>query len=165
MKYYYNCIFTQCAPKFIGNVVVAYELTGVCDSPFAWENPNTLVKTYSAPTNETFNFYNASAYNGYTKPIIKFVTSGTGTGVTITNVTDDTKTGNSRPFIWSTLLPLETITVDNYNESIISSTGLFRLSKFNLNFFRLVKGNNTININGDISSFTMTTSFAHAIGT
>jgi len=161
---YYNCVFATCVPKFIGNGGVAYELNAICDSPFAWQNSNVLTKTYSAPVNETFNFYNPTSYQGYTDPIIEFTVSSTGSGVTITNLTDDAKTGNSRPFIWSGLLPNENIKVNNYTKVITTSSGLFRLNKFNLKYFRLVKGMNSININGDISLFKMTTDFAHSVG-
>ena len=43
---------------------------------------------------------------------------------------------------------------------ITSSTGFYRLNKFNLNWFRLLQFNNSINILGAISNFKMTYQFA-----
>jgi phage-related protein len=100
-----------------------------------------------------------SADADYEKPIIAFTTNSIGNAFTITNTTDD-----SRQFIFTGISPLETITVNNRLQTIVSSLSLARASTFNKKFFRLVPGLNSINIAGGISNFTMTTQNAMKIG-
>jgi len=153
---YYNCFLTDPKSVSIGNLGYAFEATVVCDSPWAWSNDKTFTRTYATDNvNDTFVFVNESANKDYLYPEIAFTLNSLGSGITITNVTD-----SNRQFIFAGITPLETITVDNNRQILSSSTGLYRLSKFNLNWFRLLQGMNTINISGGVSSFSMDYKFA-----
>ena len=157
---YWNVIFTKMSNVFVGNVNQAFVLTGHCDSGFAWENSQILTKSY--PTGfaiETFNFYNSSADADFNYPVITFDTDGQGWDFILTNNSD-----GGRECIFLFQPSNATITMDNYNEILTSSTGLNVLSKFNLHWFRLIPGLNSIGINARITSFTMTTQFLRKIG-
>lgn len=165
---YYNCFLTEQESYAIGNIKYGFNCKVVCDSPYAWDYPSSLVKTYSPSTitTESFNFYNLSTTNSYLYPFISFTLNSIGTNITLINNTD-----NGRIFTFGTgLLPIltanETITVDNDLQIITSSLGTttYRLSSFNKNWFRLVSGINNITITGGISNLTMTTQFARSIG-
>jgi phage-related protein len=157
---YYNCFLINPQTVYIGNLGYAFEATVVCDSPWAWSYDKTFEKTYSSDNvNDSFIFVNESANGDYLYPTVSFTLNSLGSGITITNNTD-----NGRKFIFTGISPLETITIDNDRQILSSSTGLYRLSKFNLNWFRLLQGMNTINISGGVSSFTMTYKIAKTGG-
>jgi hypothetical protein len=157
---YFNCFLTDPQNISIGNLKYAFEATVICDSPWAWSYDKVFAKTYSTDNvDDTFIFVNESANCDYLYPEVSFTINSLGSGVTITNSSD-----NGRQFIFAGISPLETITIDNDRQILSSSTGLYRLSKFNLNWFRLLQGINNINILGGISSFTMNYKFAISTG-
>ncbi len=158
---YYKIFLTKSTINYIGNLSYGLNLHAICDAPWAWEYPKNFVKTYTGNNiiSESFVFNNMSADADYEKPIIAFTTNSIGNAFTITNTTDD-----SRQFIFTGISPLETITVNNRLQTIVSSLSLARASTFNKKFFRLVPGLNSINIAGGISNFTMTTQNAMKIG-
>lgn len=153
----YDCLFTKLVPKFIGNECRAITISGECSSPFGYQYQQILTKNYSgsAVVNETFNYLVQSDDDGYIYPDISFKTSSTSGGsscwIALTNNTDA-----SRVFSFTGISGSETITVSNDLGIISSSTGLLRMSKFNKNFFRVISGNNIINISGSLVNFTMT---------
>ena len=77
----------------------------------------------------------------------------------ITNVSD-----GGRVFRFDDLLQGEEISVDNDKGIITSNTSLLRMSKFNKNFFRLVRGNNTLLVEGNIRQFSIQAVFPKGIG-
>jgi phage-related protein len=159
--FYYNCLLTSPKSIFIGNLNYAYSCEVSCDSPWMWEYPKTLTKTYSGSvvTDETFTFFNNSANNDYLYPSCTFALNGIGTSFTLINESD-----NNRAFTFTDLLAGETMTIDNDRKILSSSTGLYRLAKFNLNWLRLLPGANVLHLTGAISSFTMTTQLAKKAG-
>jgi phage-related protein len=158
---HYNVLLTNPQPAYIGNLNYAFTCTASCDSPWGWESLRTLTQTYTGGgiTNTTFNIYNQSDNNDYTYPSVTFITNGIGTYLTLINNTD-----NSRSFQFSDISALETITVDNDRQIVTSSTGLLRLQKFNLKWFRLLPGNNSISVQGGISSLSISYNPARKIG-
>ena len=159
-SYYYNCIITKITNNYIGNALYGFNIHAECDAPYAWEEAKTLTKNYAmGANNDAFTFYNNSADNDFTWPIFTFTLNGTGTGLTITNGTE-----NNRQTIFTGLSYYEVITVDSDNEIITSSTALNRVPNFNFNYLRLIPGMNVLTLNGGISQFTMTTQAARVIG-
>ena len=153
---YYNAIITKATDTHVGNFAYAMNLTVVCDAPWAWESEKTLSKNYVLDTtNDTFNFFNASVDQDYLYPTIQFTLNGIGTTFAITNNTD-----NGRVFSFSGLLANEIITANCYDKILTSSTGLYRLSTCNKQWFRLLQGDNSISILGSISNFQMIYQFA-----
>lgn len=160
MDSYYNCFLTNPQTISIGNLAYAFEATVVCDSPWAWSHDKTFSKTYSADSvSDNFIFQNESVNGDYLYPEIIFTLNSLGSGITITNASD-----NNRQFIFTGLSPYETITLNNDRQTLSSSTGLYRLSKFNLNWFRLLQGANNITITGGVTSFTMNYKLAKIMG-
>jgi len=158
---YFYCFLTNSAPTYVGNMNTAYSCTVVCDAPWAWEPARTMTRTYTDDhyVTDSMNFYNSSADNDYLYPTVKFITNNIGSSFTLTNVTDA-----SRQFIFTGISPIETITVDNYTQQMTSSTGLYRLSQFNKNWFRLLPGNNKLNWEGGMSNISITYQLAHKVG-
>jgi phage-related protein len=160
MGVYYNCFLTNPQIVSVGNLAYAYECTAICDSPWAWEFEKTQTHTYAGDSvNDSFVFTNDSANMDYLYPDIVFSTNALGNSITITNETD-----SNRQFIFTAISPSETITVDNERQIITSDTGLRRLAKFNLKWFRYLPGNNTITITGGVSSVAFTYQFASRAG-
>lgn len=161
-NFYYNCFITSPKVIKVGNKTIGFSGTVICDKPFATMYPKTLTKTYSTfpvTTGNTFTFNNISQNNFYEYPTISFTLGGGGTTATITNNTD-----GGRQFIFTGLTAGETITVNNDLCIITSSLTLNRLSAFNKNWFRLLKGSNSITITGYPASVTFTYSPAVKIG-
>jgi len=152
---YFNAFLTEPIAIYTGNLNYGYECTVVCDAPWAWEFARTLTKSSAT----AFSFYNLSANNDYLYPSISFTTSSVGNSMSITNTSDA-----SRIFSFTAISPLETITVDNDKKIITSSTGLYRLSKFNKKWFRFVPGLNNLTMTGLITNLSITYQFAKKVG-
>lgn len=143
---YFNCFLTS--PRIVknGNLIKGIAGTVVCDSPFAWSFPKTVRRTYAGSANETYVFNNVSDNNYYEYPTVIATMSNAGGSFTVKNVTD-----NNREFIVTGLSGNEILTVDNDHCIITSSTALRRLSNFNQNWFRLVRGVNRLEITGTLN--------------
>jgi phage-related protein len=154
---YFNCIFKNPVAVYVGNVQYGWKCTAVCDSPFAYEYATTLTRTGSPSSilNETISFNNLSANADYTYPLITFTTNGTGDSFSIRNTTD-----SNRTFAFTGISAGETISVDNLKQIISSSTGLMRISKFNLSsgygFLRLLPGINSLTAVGGVTQYSIT---------
>jgi hypothetical protein len=157
----FDTIFTSATNKFVGNVQRGITLHGKCNSPY--QRTATKELTYSFDGNNVVNqdieFYNQSDNSDYIYPIVEFELNSVGNFFQLTNITDD-----NRIFLFTDLLPNETITVDNFHQTVVSDTGLTRLSRFNKNFFRLRSGYNKLNVQSGIGTFTMTYQLVRNIG-
>jgi len=158
---YFNVFLTNPKNAYIGNLNYAFSCEVVCDSPWAWGFEKTYTKSYPGGgiASDSFTFYNGSANNEYLYPTLEIELNGVGTGVTIINETD-----SNRSFAFTGLSAYETLTVDNDRKILTSDTGLRRLSGFNLNWFRLLPGYNTISVSGGIENIDMSYQFAHRVG-
>lgn len=158
---YFNCFLTNPESIYAGNLHRGFSCTVVCDSPWAWDFPRTLAKTYGGGgmVSDSFSFYNLSGNNDYIYPEVEFTTNGIGTSISIVNASDDNRT-----FSFTGINNNETITVDNDRQIITSSTGSLRLSKFNKKFFRLKSGKNSLTVAGGISKLDITYQFAKKFG-
>jgi hypothetical protein len=158
---YYNVICTSAENIYVGNVQRGMKLHFTCDSPFAWEFPRNVTYNFSGNEikNFNFNFYNSSEDSGYLYPIVEFTLNSIGNSMIITNLND-----NNRVFSFTGIQPLETITIDNYLQTVTSSTGLLRLSNFNKQWLRLVPNLNVLNVVSGIGILKITYSFARKIG-
>ena len=157
---YFNCFLVNPRNIYTGNENIGYKATVVCDSPFAWEFPKTVSKTYGETiTSDTFNFFNTSADNDYMYPNITFKTNALGDSISIVNESD-----GDREFEFTNIDALETVTVDNDRQIVTSSSGENRLGDFNKKWFRLVSGKNVLSVSGGLESFTMTYQLARKVG-
>ena len=158
---YFNVICTSATNVYVGNVQRALKLHFVCDSPWGWTFPRTLSYTFTGDEIKNFvtDIYNDSDDNGYTYPSVEFTLNSIGNSFSIENYSD-----NNRIFAFTGISPNETVTVDNYLQIVESDTGLLRLSNFNKNWFRLVKGRNNVRIISGIGVVSIIYSFARKIG-
>lgn len=147
---YFNCILND--PEDIQiNGNNGWKFTVICDSGGAWELPKTK-KYMPNAVNGKIIFNNTSGSNDYYYPDIKFVLGQLETGFTIVNQSD-----SNRAFTFSGLSGGETISIDGETKMITSSLNLNRLSKFNKNYFRLVRGVNVLICTGQIDYVEITT--------
>ena len=158
---YFSVIFTNSETVFVGNKSVGFKLHAVCDAP--WGHTEDQSFNYSFPVvaaqDFDFTFFNSSDNNSYLYPKIDFTLNSLGSDFTLTNTTDD-----GREFIFTGLSADEGITVDNSLQTILSTTGLYRLSYFNKNWLRFLPGLNSLHITSAISLVEFTYSFARAVG-
>lgn len=150
---WFNCFLTKPEPQYIGGINYAFKCTVVCDSPFAYSFPRTITETFDGDENinKVINIYNNSSEDDYLYPIVSFELNLIGSNFLIKNNTD-----NGREFYFQNLYPHEKIVIDNDLQTIVSSTGLHRLSNFNKKWFRLVPRLNNLTIQSGIGTYTIT---------
>ena len=114
-----------------------------CDSPFAYTYPETF--SYRVYGSLNFWFFNRSTYNGYYYPKLNVSFVG-GTSINITNFSDGERVFSITGIQGGTELILN---VDNENGVITNNLGINIYEHFNFNFFRLVRGDNRLEITGN----------------
>ncbi len=120
----------------------AFQCKVTCDAPYAYTYPFETVIECSGTTNVTF--YNRASYHGFYKPKLVISTSGGGS-VSITNVSD----GNRVCSFTNLPTSVHEVTVDNLNQIITTDSAVNPYSYFNMKFFRLVRGDNSLTIAGN----------------
>lgn len=137
----YKCFITGLKHVDLGKYPWGFSCNVICDSPFAYLQPATY--SYTINGNSSFVFYNRSSYRGFYKPRIELVLRSGGT-FSIQNNSD-----GGRTFLFSGLPTAVTdLAIDNENEIITCSAIANPYPYFNFNFFRLVRGNNELVVNG-----------------
>jgi hypothetical protein len=137
---YFNCMFKNPEPQYIGNMNYAFTCTVSCDSPFAYGPEKTISRTVSAGETISLEIYNSSSEDEYLYPVVHFILNGGGS-LSITNYSD-----NERAFSFTDIpyLSIEA-TIDNDIQTITSdTTGL--LTYFNNYWFRLVPKINLVTV-------------------
>jgi len=167
MQYvYFNCIFTEKETLRVGNIIRGYNATIVCDSPFAWEYPRTVTKSYGASyiAYDNFIINNTSDNADYTYPELTITVNAFGGSLSITNVSD-VSGSSARVFTLTNLPANEVITVDNDLQTISASpSGTNFLPYFtDYNWLRYVKGENNFVVEGSVSSLVFQHEFARKV--
>lgn len=141
----YKCLITELKLITYGDMPWAFSCKVNCDSPFAYTFPEETTFTISGI--ETVNFFNRSTYNGYYYPKLEITMGNDWTALQIENLSD----GN-RMFQFSDIplgeLNNNKIYVDNKNMIITNDRDLNFYKYFNMNFLRLVRGDNQLKIRG-----------------
>ena len=139
----FRCIVTKLTPIYHGWLPIAFEATIRCDCPYAYGYPFT--ETYSIGNSASnIIFKNLSTVNDYVKPTLMFTPNGA-TSISIVNHSD-----NDREFKIENISDGSVVLADNLN-GILTDTSTYErnlYSGFNLNFFRLVRGDNALTITG-----------------
>lgn len=141
----FRCLITELKPISHGWLPVAFEATVRCDCPYAYGYP--FRQTYSITDKANVLFRNESSVREYLKPTVTISPVPGTSAVKIVNHSD-----NDRVFELSNL-PASgiEIVVDN-SKGIITETrvraGYNLYSGFNMNFFRLVQGDNLLEVTG-----------------
>ena len=152
----FKCLITELTPIMHGWLPVAFEATVVCDCPYAYGFP--FKRAYEIHGESNILFRNESSVREYFKPTIKFVPAGTDK-LSIVNNSD-----GDREFLLEDIpISSSTITVDNRNGIITEDVSGYNLYKgFNMNFFRLVHGDNHLTVTGD-GTLTIEGRFLHNV--
>lgn len=158
---YFNCFLVKPEVIKYGNMIGGVKATVLCDSPFAYTFPRTSNYDYaSPPVSSLITFDNFSHDSFYLYPTLEFTMTSSANGdLEIINITDDNRT-----FTFTDLAANEVIAVNNDLQVITSSLSLLRLSKFNKNFFRFLKGRNILYVTGDITNLKFTYEFSRKVG-
>lgn len=137
----YRCLITSLKPVSIGWLPYALEAKIQCDCPYAYSFP--IHKEYSISGDKQVVFPNESSVNAYLKPTLHITT--TARDFQIINRSD-----NNRSFSFSNLPTGEkSIVVDNERGILTDTHSEYNLYEFfNMNFFRLVQGDNVLDITG-----------------
>lgn len=137
----YKCFITNLRYVEYGKIPWGISCTVLCDSPFAYMYPESY--QYTINGYGTFTFYNKSSFRGYYKPIL-ILSPQRGGSFSIQNDSD----GGYLTEFSGLPTSVTNIVMDCENE-IITCNGISNpYPYFNFHFFRLVRGNNTIVVNG-----------------
>ena len=142
VKYQYRCIITNLKPIGYRGRPHAMEATVTCDCPYAYSLPYHLECAVSG--SKTVTIKNTGTAREYVKPEMVFEPN-TGNGILrITNASD-----GGRVFELTGLPAGVRVHIDNTNGIIYGEGSSHNYyDGFNLNFLRLVRGENQLNIEG-----------------
>lgn len=138
----YKCYISDLTLITYGEMPWAFSCTVSCDSPFAYTYPEEYEGALTVAGDQLV-IRNRSSHHGYYKPRMEIESSGS--DICIVNHSD-----GDREFIF-TDLPSGTIRIDldNHNQVITNDAGVNLYDKFNMNFMRLVRGDNVLSLFGD----------------
>lgn len=133
----YRCIITGLEVIEFGWIPWALKATVECDGPYAYERSKTFTYTGSGK----FSLYNESGHNGYYYPVLDLALSGGG-NISIINESD-----KNREFKLTGIpASVKKIQVDCDHGIITCDAGINMYPYCNLNFLRLKRGRNILNI-------------------
>ena len=127
----FRCLITSLTPLAHGWLPVAFEATVRCDCPYAYSLPFEITKMVSGTS--TAVIFNDGSVRDYVKPKLTYDKSNGVTSLRIVNHSD-----GGREFLLNGLPSAAT-----------AGTGQNLYSGFNMNFFRLVPGENVLEITGN----------------
>lgn len=140
----FRCLITKLTPLAHGWLPVAFEANVVCDCPYAYGYP--FEKQYTINGETKILFRNNSTVREYVKPHISFRPASGTSKLSIVNRNDW-----DREFLLSGIpASVSNVEIDNLNGIIQDTTSQSNLyGGFNLNFFRLVHGDNNLVVTGN----------------
>lgn len=143
---YLNCYFTD-VERFESGGKDGYGKYGlkanmICDSQFMWENEKTYTYTNFA---SNLVLKNISDVRDYTYPKVIITAGNSASTIQITNITDDNRVTSM------SAVANEIITIDYNPITITSNLNNDKFTSFNKKCLRLVQGNNTLGVTGNIS--------------
>lgn len=145
MHVQFRCLITELTPIYNGWLPVAFEATVLCDCPYAYGKE--FCSEIDMSGDRSIIFKNEGSVREYLKPV---VTVALLPGVTDFKIINHSDSGREFCF---TGLPASGVEFVVQNESGImeelTSNGINLYQYFNMNFFRLVEGDNRLQIIGD----------------
>ena len=139
----FKCLITQLTPIFHGWLPVAFEATVICDCPYAYGFE--FNKQYAINGQTDILFRNESSVREFIKPTITFVPSVGVTTLSIVNHND-----RDREFRIDDIPSSSVVEVNNLSGILLEKRyGRNLYDGFNLNFFRLVHGDNNLTVTGN----------------
>lgn len=146
----YLCRATSITKKKVGSDVLGYTIVWTCNSPYAYSDEVTLTETVLAADHECTISNDSDEINDYLYPIVTITPSNACNTLSIENLSDIKFTGDTpRRLEISDVAANETITIDCKNRIITSSNSTRYIGEdFNLNWLRLLPGENNLVLNG-----------------
>lgn len=140
----FRCLITKLTPLMHGWLPVAFEASIVCDCPYAYGYP--FEYQYPIKGKTEILFRNNSSVREYIKPTLRFRPSSGTSALSIINKSD----GNREFHLSGIPTSATDIKIDNQNGIIQDMSWNINLyDGFNLNFFRLVHGDNNLVVTGN----------------
>lgn len=137
----YKCIVTDLTTVDYGNIPWAFKATITCDSPYAYTYPQVF--SYEVSGTQNIQFFNESSHNGFYQPKIEWETQNGGS-FSIQNKSDYNRTLSFSNIPSS----VRHVYVDNESRVITNDQLINLYPYFNLKFIKLVKGYNSLVVNG-----------------
>lgn len=145
---YLNCRFTN-PEKLEGNGgIVGYKFTVECDNRMAWQDPVTYTHTIASTGDDystTITVDVDTDVGDYVYPTVTISMGVVGGDIIISNLTDDA----TRTTKFVELTPNITFTMKGDGINYVSGDNYMKFA--NRNFIRLLDGENTISLYGDIT--------------
>jgi len=143
----YKVIITSLDYITYGKVPWAFKCTATCDSPYGYMQPEKYKYLNLNSTTATDGVLYNRACVPYYYPIID-ITLNSQSDIIITNKSDNNRTLEITGVTFKDSFPIA-IHIDNENEIITSSDGTNLYDNFNFQFFRLVRGQNELELKMD----------------
>ncbi len=155
----YRCRITDLKILDTGHMPWAFSCTILTDSAYAYRLPE--VKTETVTTTKNISIFSRADNIGHYFPKLEITLPSGVTTISIKNVSD-----NNREFKITSIPNVSgmVINVDNENQIITSSTGINVYQYFNYNFFRLLRGNNSITITASSATVSFTSEYPVNVG-
>lgn len=147
-RLYANCRFTNPTKLMYNGGVVGFSATMECDCGWVWQDAITQTSTFNTTSNTVIVSVDSDIPD-YTYPRIVLKAGTSGGDITIVNQTDD----STRITSLDDIAANATIVM---NSAINYITDGYYDSFPNQNFVRLLTGNNTLSITGDVSEISIT---------
>lgn len=153
----FRCICTELTPIFNGWLPVAFQARFRCDCPYAYGH--LFQETYTIDGETDILFRNNGSVREYLRPTLTVVKTEGITSFSIVNHSD----GDREMALTNLPAASSTIHIDNENGIITELSGVDMYSRFNLNFFRAVPGDNQLTVTGN-GELVITGRFLHNVG-
>lgn len=152
----FRCLITELTPLTHGWLPYAFEATVLCDCPYAYGLPFERQYTISDTTDILVR--NESSVREFIKPTITFVPAVGTTTLSIINHDD-----GDREFRIDDIHSSSVIEANNLSGILLEKEYGYNLYRgFNLNFFRLVHGDNNLTVTGN-GTLTISCRFLHNV--
>lgn len=139
---YYRLIFTDLQPTVFGGKTIGFTLYAECDSSFAWSEEKVFLCKSLPDTTTTYLIVNEADDCDYIYPDLELICYSN-TDVSIVNESD-----NNREMRWGNApVSSQPIRIDGKSRECHLTDGL-SMDNFNFEFFRLVPGENIVNLRG-----------------
>lgn len=153
----YRCLITELTPISVGWLPVAFRAVVRCDCPYAYGYP--FVREYTISGETSVLFRNESSVHEYLKPTLSFTPASGVTALSVVNRED-----RNRELSLTGLPAGAKVSMDNENGILMEENAGGNLyDGFNMNFFRLVPGDNHLTIVGN-GTLTISGRFLHNVG-
>lgn len=159
--YYMNCLFAD--PERINAIMdgkvttVGYRCNLILDSAWMWSDKTVEIQDIVDPGSYTIEV--ETQIKDYTYPTITIAVGSTGGTVSIVNNSDDDYTTSFESLSPAT----EIVMTPDYCKIDYTGTGSIWAKFYDKHFFRLIPGDNSVTISGDVESLKIEYKEAHIL--